>query len=123
MPNPENLENGKPFKKGDPRINKNGRPKGSRNRSTIVREWLDTKTEMKNPFTGKKGKTKIVDAMVWSMINQVLKKGNVQAFKELMDSGFGKIIESTYNINTDMTYEEAKKRLEQLDGLDTDSEG
>jgi hypothetical protein len=31
---------------------KNGRPKGSRSRSTIVREWLEVEQEIKNPITG-----------------------------------------------------------------------
>ena len=39
------------FKKGESG-NPNGRPKGSRNRSTIARLWLETTQKAKNPITG-----------------------------------------------------------------------
>jgi hypothetical protein len=48
MANEENL---KPFKKGEV-TNPNGRPKGSKNRSTIVRELLEYASKQKNVLTG-----------------------------------------------------------------------
>ena len=42
-----------PFQKGESG-NPNGRPKGSRNRATIVRQWLEVNRESFNPLTGKK---------------------------------------------------------------------
>ena len=30
----------------------NGRPKGSKNRSTIARKWLEVNQALKNPLTG-----------------------------------------------------------------------
>ena len=41
----------KPFEQGESG-NPNGRPKGSRNRSTIARLWLETTQKAKNPITG-----------------------------------------------------------------------
>ena len=32
--------------------NPNGRPKGSKNRSTIARKWLEVNQSLKNPITG-----------------------------------------------------------------------
>ena len=120
MANEENLQP-KPFKKGDPRINRDGRPKGSRNRSTIVREALEVQIDTKDPFTGEMKRVQVVDAMVLAMLKEVLKKGSVQAFKELMDSGYGKILQEVHNVNSEMDYDEAKKILDKLDGIDSDS--
>jgi hypothetical protein len=65
MPNP-NIE-GK-WNKGESG-NPNGRPKGSKNRSTIARKWLETIQSAKNPITGDDEK--------------------LTAYKQLMDSGYG----------------------------------
>jgi hypothetical protein len=69
-----------------------GRPKGSRNRSTIVREWLEAIYSKTNPISGKTETLQIQDHIVISLIGKAL-KGDVPAFKELMDSGHGKIID------------------------------
>lgn len=47
----DKLDNLKPFEQGESG-NPNGRPKGSRNRSTIARLWLETTQKAKNPITG-----------------------------------------------------------------------
>jgi len=39
------------FQKGESG-NPTGRPKGSKNRSTIARQWLETTQKAKNPITG-----------------------------------------------------------------------
>ena len=118
MANEDNL---KDFKKGfDDRRNIKGRPKGSRNRATIIREHLETWIDTKDPFTGEMKKVQVVDAMVLSMLKECLKKGSVQAFKELMDSGYGKIIEQHYNVTAEsgMTPDELRKEIERVRGLD-----
>jgi len=86
------VENLKPQKAGEPSHNPNGRPKGLRNRSTIVREWLEAIYSKTNPITGKTETLQIQDHIVISLIGKAL-KGDVPAFKELMDSGHGKIID------------------------------
>ena len=45
------MSNLKPFKKGESG-NPAGKPKGTRNRSTIVREWMEAMERAKNPITG-----------------------------------------------------------------------
>lgn len=87
------INNLKPQKAGEPGHNPNGRPKGSRNRSTIVREWLEANYKKINPITGQNETLQIQDHLVISLIGKAL-KGDVPAFKELMDSGHGKIIDS-----------------------------
>ena len=86
-----NDENLKPPKKGEVR-NPNGKPKGTRNRSTIVREWLSVEQTIKNPITGEMEKLDQADMITLALISKA-RKGDVAAFKELMDSGFGKVTE------------------------------
>ena len=86
------VENLKPQKAGEPSHNPLGRPKGLRNRSTIVREWLETTYKKINPITGQNETLQIQDHLVISLIGKAL-KGDVQAFRELFDSGHGKVSE------------------------------
>lgn len=79
MPNEDNL---KPWKKGESG-NPSGRPKGSRNRSTIVRELLEAKA-----LDG--GDGQVVDQLTRSLIQKAA-EGDVRAYKELMDSAYGKV--------------------------------
>ncbi len=79
--NSTNTAPGRPFPPGVSG-NPNGRPKGSRNRSTIVNEIL----EAIDPDT----KLSYVEAMTYAVARKAT-AGDVPAFKELMDSGFGKI--------------------------------
>ena len=91
MANEKNIEKHK-FKKGESG-NPSGRPAGSRNRSTIVKQWLEVKKRAKNPISNKEEELEIQDMIVLALINKAL-KGDVNAFKELMDSGYGKLLNS-----------------------------
>ena len=84
MPNPENL---RPAKKGEVR-NPNGRPKGSRNRSTIAREWLEVTQYITNPITGEKERLEQQDIMTLAIIKKA-RDGDVAAYKALLDSAYG----------------------------------
>jgi hypothetical protein len=77
------------FKKGQSG-NPNGRPKGSKNRSTLVRELLEMVSTFDNPLTEQSEKFSYVEQIIIAQIAEA-RKGNVQAFKELMDSAYGKI--------------------------------
>jgi hypothetical protein len=92
MPNPENIEPHK-FQKGESG-NPNGRPKGVRNRSTLVREWLEVKQKAKNPITGQTEDLEQQDLMTLALIKKA-REGDVQAYRELMDSAHGKIEQKT----------------------------
>jgi hypothetical protein len=81
--------------------NPSGRPKGSLNRKTIVKRWLESEETIKNPITGEKEKLTQADIMTLALIKKA-RSGDVQAFKELMDSAFGKIkdeLEQTVSFN------------------------
>lgn len=90
---PENLKPFKPGESGNP----DGRPKGSRNRSTIVREMLSKVADLqeidpKNADTLKKHGIE-TKAELESLITaaQILKAmgGDTKAYQALMDSGYG----------------------------------
>ncbi len=67
---------------------KNGRPKGSKNRSTIARKWLEVNQSLKNPLTGENETMSQEDLMTLALIKKA-REGDVTAYKALMDSGYG----------------------------------
>ena len=68
--------------------NPNGRPKGSKNRSTIARRWLEVNQSLKNPLTGENETMSQEDLMTLALIKKA-REGDVYAYKALMDSGYG----------------------------------
>jgi hypothetical protein len=68
--------------------NPNGRPKGSKNRSTIARQWLEVNQSLKNPITGENETMSQEDLMTLALIKKA-REGDVNAYKALMDSGYG----------------------------------
>ena len=90
MPNEENL---KPFGKGN-NANPNGRPKGSRNRSTIARQYLDLITKQKNGLTGEVQELSQEEMITLAMLVKA-SKGDVNAYKAVMDSAFGQPKQTT----------------------------
>ena len=71
---------------------KNGRPKGSRNRSTIAKHWLEVNQSLKNPLTGIEETMSQEDLMTLALIKKA-REGDVNAYKALMDSGYGSPIQ------------------------------
>lgn len=80
---------------------KNGRPKGSRNRSTIIREWLQVEQKFKNPITGKEEILEQQDIMTLALIKKA-REGDVSAYRELMDGCYGKI-DNNVKLTGDLT--------------------
>jgi hypothetical protein len=68
--------------------NPSGRPKGSKNRSTIARHWLEVNQNLKNPLTGVEETMSQEDLMTLALIKKA-REGDVNAYKALMDSGYG----------------------------------
>ena len=65
-----------------------GRPKGTKNRSTIARQWLEVNQSLKNPLTGEQETMNQEDLMTLALIKKA-RDGDVNAYKALMDSGYG----------------------------------
>ena len=87
----DKLNNLKPFEEGKSG-NPNGRPKGSRNRSTIAKHWLEVNQSLKNPLTGIEETMSQEDLMTLALIKKA-REGDVNAYKALMDSGYGSPIQ------------------------------
>jgi hypothetical protein len=86
-------DNLKPFKKGESG-NPAGRPKGSKNRSTIAKYWLEAEQDLKNPLTSKEERMSQEDLMTLALIKKA-REGDVAAYKALMDSGYGAPVQNT----------------------------
>ena len=84
MPNQENLRYWKKGESGNPK----GRPKGSKNRSTIAKKWLQVLQETKNPLTLESEELSQEDVITLALLKKAA-KGDVNAYKALMDSGYG----------------------------------
>jgi len=102
--NPENLE-GQGFHTDPSRINRAGKAKGTRNRSTIVREALDALDTVSGLTNA--------EAITYAAVKKAL-TGDVAAFKELMDSGFGKLDTPLDLKSTDGTMTPAASRAKEL---------
>ena len=80
-----------------------GYKKGVKNRSTIARYWLEVNQSLKNPLTGETETMSQEDLMTLALIKKA-REGDVNAYKALMDSGYGapkQEIDNTHNINND----------------------
>lgn len=84
MANEENLI---PYKKGQSG-NPNGRPKGSKNRSTIAKKWLQAMQKSENPLTLESEELSQEDLITLALLKKA-SEGDVNAYKALMDSGYG----------------------------------
>lgn len=77
MPFPHEDQKFKPGQSGNPA----GKPKGSLNRSTIVRRWLEAR--------GTEGET-VADDLILAAIREAM-DGSAPHLKELLDSAYGKL--------------------------------
>ena len=95
--------------------NPNGRPKGSKNRSTIARYWLEVNQKLKNPLTGTDETMSQEDLMTLALIKKA-REGDVAAYRALMDSGYGAPVQQIEQTQTnvdlsDLTTDEIKELL------------
>lgn len=68
--------------------NPKGRPKGSKNRSTVARKWLEVLERIKNPITGDEEQLSQEDISTLAQIKKA-RKGDTAAYKALLDSAWG----------------------------------
>ena len=82
-------EGATPFEKGESG-NPNGRPVGSKNRSTLLRKWLEVPAKIINPETKEETIGTVEDRIIMALITKAA-KGDVIAMKEIQDTIYGKI--------------------------------
>lgn len=90
------------YKKGESG-NPNGRPKGSKNRSTIAKYWLEVNQNLKNPLTGENETMSQEDLMTLALIKKA-REGDVNAYKALMDSGYGAPVQQVEQTNIELPF-------------------
>jgi hypothetical protein len=86
MPNPENLE-GQGFHTDPNRINKEGRPKGAKNLSTILKAMLEEDVEV--VIDGKKERRQFQEVIIRKLLKKA-NDGDLRAIMEIFDRVEGK---------------------------------
>ena len=89
MPHPENII---PPKKGEVR-NPKGKPVGTKNRSTLLKKWIEVNAKVKNPITKETESGTVEDMIVIALLNKAM-QGDIQAIKEINDTLYGKIVDN-----------------------------
>ena len=79
--------------------NPKGRKKGSRNRSTIARELLELVLKGKHPVTGEDVEMTAEQLITLAQVKKALDNGDTNAYKALMDSGYGAPTQTVENTN------------------------
>ena len=103
MANEENLI---PCKKGHTN-NPNGRPKGTKNMSTVLRDILKSEIEFDDPLLKKRVKNPVQYAILLKLTQKAL-NGDMKAINSILDRSDGRptqVIQQT-NFNMDITDEE-----------------
>ena len=81
----------------------NGRPKGSKNRSTIAKKWLSVEQNLKNPLTSELEDMSQEDLMTLALIKKA-REGDTQAYQKLMDSAYGQPIQQVEQTNIELPF-------------------
>ena len=109
----------KPFEKGDPRINRAGRPKKGQCLTDILNWSLDQKKTITDTTTGQKKSVLLRHLLADKLISKAIKDGDVAAMKYIYDRIDGRAKEtidiSTPKSNIPNDPEELKKYTENLD--------
>jgi hypothetical protein len=106
----DNLKKAKGFDKLPGNINKDGRPVGTKNRSTILKKWIEVNVKIKdksNPTLREIDGT-VEDQIILALIAKA-RSGDVQAIKEINDTLYGKIIDKQEikgDINTTIVFKD-----------------
>lgn len=90
-----------------------GRPQGSRNRSSVLKELLATVCDFTNPLTLKK-ETADLETQIMTALAAKARRGDIQAIKEIQDTVYGKVsdkqeLSGSVDLNM-LSLDEVKKR-------------
>ncbi|MFZ4525665.1 MAG: DUF5681 domain-containing protein [Chlorobium sp.] len=91
-----------PAKKGEIR-NPKGKPKGTRNRATIARQFLEIELKTENVLSGQQEMLSVSEIIVMAQAKAAI-EGSLKACEWLFDNAYGKQSEnSTVTIDADAT--------------------
>jgi hypothetical protein len=107
MPNPENIK-GRGFDVRPENINRGGYPKGQKNRSTLLKKWLDVKTKVKNLETGQDENGTVEDKVILGLLKKAI-GGDVNACKEILDTVYGKMPDRLEQTNFNVSFDREDK--------------
>ena len=99
MANEENLI---PYEKGQSG-NPKGRPKGSKNRSTVAKRWLQVEQDLKNPLTSEIETMSQEDLMTLALIKKA-REGDPHAYQKLLDSAYGAPVQLVEQTNIELPF-------------------
>ena len=95
MANEENLlPQWKKGQSGNPK----GRPKGSKNRSSVARKWLALEQSKNNPITDVEETLSQEDLMTLALIKKA-REGDATAYQKLLDSAYGAPVQQIEQTN------------------------
>ncbi len=94
MANEENLIRYEKGQSGNPK----GRPKGSKNRSSVARKWLALEQNKNNPITDVKETLSQEDLMTLALIKKA-RDGDATAYQKLLDSAYGAPVQQIEQTN------------------------
>jgi hypothetical protein len=105
MANEENLKSWSKGESGNPK----GRPKGSKNRSTILRELTELRVKDVHPVTGEEVWVTNEYRMAMAVIDKAIAKGDHQALNMIYDNIYGKQKDSVDMTTTETVSHDFKK--------------
>ena len=85
VPNQERTQ-WRPGQSGNP----SGRKEGSKNRSTILKKWIEYNCSITDPTTGNEIAGTIEDKIALALVGRAI-SGDVAAIREIYDSVYGKL--------------------------------
>lgn len=92
--------------------NPNGRPKGSKTFTTLLREAGEKVIEITDPVSNGKLKGKALELVIYALYSKAIFEGDVSAIKEIRDTLQGKPLQT--NVNVDIDDDETRKSFKQL---------
>lgn len=85
-----------------------GRPKGSKNRATILNKFMDIHVKRRHPISGVEEEKTIEEWIELEMIAKALEERDLGTWKEIKDTRFGKITDNV-NLTGDLDLSQAVK--------------
>jgi hypothetical protein len=104
-----------PRQKGDPKVPNSGRKKGTKNKKTRIREFLEMFVKFRDN-EGREYKGKAIELIISSLMEKAITQKDVPAIKEVFDRYYGKVTDKVETKNTNVNIEATHKTLDKIMG-------